>query len=219
VLAPHLVPGRSLEIGVGTGLVAAALAGQHGVPAVGVDLSPAMLARAHARLGARVALGDARRLPVRAASVDNALFVAALHAIVDLAAAFAEAHRVVRPGGRVVALSAPQVRDRRDEFAPLLAGLPGIDRPDTPDGVLAAATEAGLRMVDTREVTIGTMAESPNRLAEMIETRAWSNLWNVDGAVWAATVMPVVRGLRDMPDPDDPRDRPLTFQLSVFERP
>ncbi|MEV4617144.1 methyltransferase domain-containing protein [Asanoa sp. NPDC049573] len=219
VLAPHLVPGRSLEIGVGTGLVAAALVAKHGVPAVGVDLSPAMLARARVRVGAKVALGDARRLPVRTASVDNALFVASLHAIVDLPAAFAEAHRVVRPGGRVVALAAPEVRARPDEFAPLLAGLPGIDRPDTPVAVWATATAAGLRPVETHEVTVGTVTESPNRLAEMIETRAWSNLWNVDGAVWASTVMPVVRGLRDLPDPDDPRDRPLTFQLSVFERP
>jgi SAM-dependent methyltransferase len=219
VLAPHLVPGRSLEIGVGTGLVSTALVRQHGVPAVGVDLSPAMLARAHARLGARVAVGDARRLPVRDASVDNALFVAALHAIVDLAAAFTEAHRVVRPGGRVVVLSAPSARDRRDEFAPLLAGLPGSDRLDNPDAVLASATAAGLRSVESRQVTVGSLTESPNRLAEIIETRAWSNLWNVDGAVWASTVMPVVRGLRDLPDPDDPRDRPLTFQLIVFERP
>jgi ubiquinone/menaquinone biosynthesis C-methylase UbiE len=219
VLAPHLVPGRSLEIGVGTGLVSLALARQHGVPAVGVDLSPAMLARAHARLGARVAVGDARRLPVRDASVDNALFVAALHAIVDLAAAFTEAHRVVRPGGRVVALSAARNRRRGDEYGPLLGGLPGDDRLDLPEAVLAAATSAGLRVVHSSEVTVGTVAESPNRLAEMIETRAWSNLWNVDGAVWASSVMPVVRGLRDLPNPDDPRDRPLTFQLSVFERP
>ncbi|SNT53499.1 Methyltransferase domain-containing protein [Asanoa hainanensis] len=218
-LAPHLLPGRVLEIGVGTGLVAAALAQVHGVPAVGVDLSPAMLTHAHTRLGARVAVGDARGLPVRDAAVDNAFFAGALHVIVDVDAAFAEAARVVRPGGRVLALSASSDRDRHDVFAPLLEGLPGRDRVDLPDAVLAAATEAGLRTRESREVTVGAAATSPNQIAETIETRAWSYLWNVDGAVWVSTVMPIVQGLRDLPDPDEPRDRRLTFQLSVFEKP
>jgi SAM-dependent methyltransferase len=217
-LAPHLLPGRVLEIGVGTGLVADALARVHGVSAVGVDLSPAMIAHAHSRLGARVAVGDARVLPVRDAAVDNAFFAGALHVIVDVVTAFAEAARVVRPGGRVLALSASNNLGRHDAFAPLLAGLPGRDRPDTPDAVLAAATAAGLRTVESREVTAGAAATSPNQIAETIETRAWSYLWNVDGAVWVSTVLPIVRGLRDLPDPDEPRDRRLTFQLSVFER-
>ncbi len=97
-------------------------------------------------------------------------------------------------------------------------GCPGQDRADTPDAVLAAATAAGLRTLESREVTRGAAATSPNQIAETIETRAWSYLWNVDGAVWVSTVMPIVQGLRDLPDPDEPRDRRLTFQLSVFER-
>ncbi|MDG4827033.1 methyltransferase domain-containing protein [Asanoa sp. WMMD1127] len=217
-LAPHLRPGRSLEIGVGTGLVADALARRHGVTTAGVDLSPAMLSHAYARLGPRVTVGDARRLPVRDASVDNAFFVGALHVIVDLATAFTEAARVVRPGGRVLALSASRDRGRHDAFAPLLAGLPNRDRVDTPDAVVAAAHEAGLRTRESREVTVGAAATSPNEIAETIETRAWSYLWNVDGAVWASTVAPIVQGLRDLPDPDEPRERRITFQLSVFEK-
>jgi ubiquinone/menaquinone biosynthesis C-methylase UbiE len=218
LVAPHLLPGRTLEVGVGTGLVAGALARSHGASVVGVDLSPAMLARAHARLGSRVAVGDARRLPVRAGCVDNALFVVALHVIVDMAAAFAEATRVVRPGGRVVTVTAAGRRGRHDEFGSLLAGLPGRDRPDTPDAVLTAATAAGLRPVHGDEVTVRSFAETPNQLAQTIENRVWSNLWNVDGAVWATTVDPIVQRLRDLPDPDQPRDRRLTFQLSVFAR-
>ncbi|MEV0720021.1 class I SAM-dependent methyltransferase [Asanoa sp. NPDC050611] len=218
VLAPHLLRGRTLEIGVGTGLVADALTRWHGAPTVGVDLSPAMLAHAYARLGSRVTVGDARRLPVRAASVDNAVFVGALHAIVDLAAALAEAARVVRPGGRVISVTAAGDRGKGDEFGDLLAGLPGRDRVDTPGAVRAAATGAGLRTLQSGEVTARTFAETPNQLAEIIENRVWSNLWNVDGAVWADTVMPIVQSLRELPDPDDPRDRRLAFQLSVFEK-
>jgi len=218
VVAPRLVPGVTLEIGVGTGLVADALRRGHGCRAFGVDISPAMLARAHARLGGGVALGDARRLPVRSAAVDNAIFVTALHAIVDMAVAFREAARVVRPGGRVVAIAASARREASEEIGALLAGLPGQDRIDTPDAVAEAANAAGLTAAESVEITIGAMAGSPNALAESIEARAWSNLWNVDGAVWASTVMPVVDRLRALPDPDAPRDRRLTFHLSVFDR-
>ncbi|GIF77994.1 class I SAM-dependent methyltransferase [Asanoa siamensis] len=217
-VAPHLLPGRVLEIGVGTGLVADALARHHDRPVVGVDLSPAMLAHARERLGGAVAAGDARGLPVRDAAVDNAFFVGALHVIVDLTAAFAEAARVVRPGGRVIALSAGHDRDRHDAFAPLLAGLPGRDRVDTPEAVRAAATGAGLRTLESQEGTVSAAAESPNQIAETIENKAWSYLWNVDGAVWASTVLPIVENLRALPDPDEPRDRRISYQLSVFAK-
>ena len=45
---------RVLELGVGTGIVAAAM-GRLGRTVVGVDISAEMLSRAHARLGSRVA--------------------------------------------------------------------------------------------------------------------------------------------------------------------
>lgn len=215
LVAPHLAPGVTLEVGVGTGLVAEALRRRHGCDTLGVDLSPAMLARAHKRLGGRVAVGDARRLPVRDDSVDNVVVVGALHVIVDIAATFAEAARVVRIGGRVVTISASPARETESEIGAMLAQLPG-DRIDTPEAVAAAATAAGLRTVASTSVAVGSIAESPNNLAQIIEARAWSNLWNVDGAVWASTVMPVVERLRALPDPDDNRDRRVTFQLSVF---
>ena len=60
--------------------------------------------------------------------------------------------------------------------------------------------------------------DSPNTLADLIEQRAWSNLWHVDGAAWAEVVVPVIERLRALPDPDDPRDRPMPFHLSVFAR-
>ena len=51
-LVPWLAPGRVLEVGVGTGIVAAALAAR-GLPVYGVDLSQAMLRRAVDRVGSR----------------------------------------------------------------------------------------------------------------------------------------------------------------------
>jgi len=215
---PWLAPGRTLEIGVGTGVVAAALRGR-GHDVLGVDLSPAMLAHAYPRMGPRIAVGDARRLPVRDACCDNAFFSGALHAIRDVPRALAEAARVVRPGGRIVVIAGTaEGRDPDREVAPLLAALPPFDRGDNPDAVAAAGTAAGLRIVESRDLMSHSRGDSPNALADLIEQRTWSNLWHVEGAAWAEVVVPVIERLRALPDPDDPRDRPMPYHLSVFAR-
>ena len=100
---PWLAPGTVLEVCVGTGVVASALA-ETGLAVLGIDISREMTSQALVRLGPRVALGDACALPVRSASVDNVLFVMALHVVGDVPATLAEAARVLRPGGRVVAI-------------------------------------------------------------------------------------------------------------------
>jgi SAM-dependent methyltransferase len=167
-----------------------------------------------------VAVGDARALPVRDGACDNVVFVAALHAIRDVEGAMAEAERVVRPGGRVVVIAAPdpKVRPDGDEFVPLLAELPPHQREVPPLLVAAAAATAGLRPYASKGLIVGSVTSTPNQLADDIETRTWSNLWNVDGVVWATVVEPVIARLRALPEPDEPRDRPAAVHLSVFER-
>ena len=112
-LIPWLVHGLVLEVGVGTGIVAAALRA-HGVAVIGLDLSEEMLRQAVARLGFAVVRGDARTLPFASGSVDNVLFVAALHAIGDVRGAVAEAARVLRPGGRLLAAHDAPRREPND---------------------------------------------------------------------------------------------------------
>ncbi|MFC7483181.1 class I SAM-dependent methyltransferase [Luedemannella flava] len=102
-LVPWLPEGRVLEVGVGTGVVAKALRAR-GLNVVGVDLSPQMARRAVGRLGPRVTLGDAHALPVADASVDAVVMVWVLHLVGGIEGALAEAARVLRPGGRVVAV-------------------------------------------------------------------------------------------------------------------
>lgn len=75
----------------------------------GVELSPEMLgiARDRAdRLGMKADLrsGDAQRLDFPDASFDTVVFTLALCTIPDPALAVAEAHRVLRPGGRLLLL-------------------------------------------------------------------------------------------------------------------
>jgi SAM-dependent methyltransferase len=88
--------GRGLEIGVGSGRFAAPLGVQ-----VGVDPSPAMLAHAAAR-GIEVVEGAAENLPFTENSFDYALVVTTICFVDSAARMLAEAHRVLKPGGRLV---------------------------------------------------------------------------------------------------------------------
>jgi SAM-dependent methyltransferase len=96
-------PGPVLEIGIGTGRVALPLVAA-GVPLVGVDLSPAMLARLRAKDPAvPVVVGDATRLPVADRTVGATLLAHVLHLVADWRMVVAEVERVLRPGGVLLA--------------------------------------------------------------------------------------------------------------------
>ncbi|HYV14467.1 MAG TPA: class I SAM-dependent methyltransferase [Conexibacter sp.] len=115
VLGPALDGGflRSLEIGSGTGYFSLNLLQARVVrEAVCTDISDGMLAtlRGNAeRLGLAVetVATDAETLPFEDASFDLVLGHAILHHIPDLDRAFAEFHRVLRPGGTVVFAGEP----------------------------------------------------------------------------------------------------------------
>ncbi|WP_236826469.1 MULTISPECIES: class I SAM-dependent methyltransferase [unclassified Blastococcus] len=101
------VRGRVLEVGVGTGRNLPLFPPE--VELTGIDLSPAMLARAEARAAqlarpADLCLGDAQRLPFPDSSFDSVIATLTLCSIPDDRAAVAEMARVLRPGGRLVLL-------------------------------------------------------------------------------------------------------------------
>jgi SAM-dependent methyltransferase len=218
-IEPWLVPGRVLEVGVGTGIVAAPLH-IRGRDVFGVDLAPAMLARARERLGPRVVCGNALALPIGTAAVDNVVFVAALHAIGEVTGALAEAARALRRGGRLVAVHGPPDREPSDDdVAVALAALDvlRLDRPDTPPVVEAAATAAGPVPVGATDGTPVHFAESPTAVAAGIEQRLWAFLWDVDPETWREVVAPVLTRVRALPDPDRPRPYTNRLRVSVFE--
>jgi SAM-dependent methyltransferase len=115
LLGPELDDGydRSLEIGAGTGyfslnLLQAGVVGE----ATCTDISPGMvstLGRNAERLGleVRTARADAESLPFSDASFDLVLGHAVLHHLPNLRRAFAEFHRVLRPGGRIAFAGEP----------------------------------------------------------------------------------------------------------------
>jgi SAM-dependent methyltransferase len=88
--------GRGIEIGVGTGR----FAGPLGV-SVGLDPSDAMLARAAAR-GIETVKGTAEALPFPDRTFDRALVVTTICFVDSPEKVLAEAHRVLRPGGKLV---------------------------------------------------------------------------------------------------------------------
>jgi ubiquinone/menaquinone biosynthesis C-methylase UbiE len=88
---------RVLDIGCGTGRFLAQLA--EVANAWGVDASPEMLEVARARAQAGLKLGSAEELPFKDRWFERATMWLVAH-LVDRPRAFAEAHRVLAPGGR-----------------------------------------------------------------------------------------------------------------------
>ena len=97
--------GELLEVGCGTGAVCRRLATLPAVTRVtGVDPSPLFVERARELAGdaaIEFAVGDGRDLPFDDGSFDVLVFHTALCHIPEGERALAEAHRVLRPGGRL----------------------------------------------------------------------------------------------------------------------
>jgi demethylmenaquinone methyltransferase/2-methoxy-6-polyprenyl-1,4-benzoquinol methylase len=94
-----------LDVGIGTGLVAREaleLIGPRG-RLIGVDPSPGMLGEVSLP-GVELICGRAEVLPQTDSSSDFVSMGYALRHIADVSAAFAEFHRVLRPGGRLLIL-------------------------------------------------------------------------------------------------------------------
>ncbi len=116
-----------VDVGVGTGLVAAEAARIVGDPTLvtGVDPSPGMVAQAKVPAGVRLLEGTAERLPLADASTDFLSMGFALRHVDDLGRAFGEFHRVLRAGGRlcVLEITRPESRLARALLKAYLRGV------------------------------------------------------------------------------------------------
>ncbi len=172
-----------LDVGIGTGLVAREALGIIGPGGrlVGVDPSAGMLGEVRLP-GLELLPGRAEALPREDASSDFLSMGYALRHLADVAAAFAEFFRVLRPGGRLLVLEITRPEGRAATallkgymraVVPVIAGVIGrrkgsaelwryywdtIEACIPPQAVLAALREAGFEDV-RRHVELGIFSE------------------------------------------------------------
>lgn len=97
-------PRRVLEVGPGPGELAERLASELEAVVVAVDVSPRMVELARAR-GVDARLGDVQKLPFDDESFDCVVAAWMLYHVPEVKRALAEISRVLRPGGRLVAVT------------------------------------------------------------------------------------------------------------------
>jgi len=220
-VADLLVPwlpgdGTVCEIGVGTALVAAAMA-ERGITVVGVDISAGMLARATERLAGRVARADAAALRFADGSLAGVSAVWVFHVVGDPGGVLASCARALRPGGRVVAVVADE--SRRISH-PRLESLERKyrRRQDVLDHLDPMATAAGFRAVHVEPLATFRRPTTAVELANHLEQRMWSWLWDLPPGAWEAEVEPVIAALRAEPDAAQPRPHQNAHLLAVWDR-
>ena len=141
---------RVLDLGCGTGRLTVPLSEVY--RAVGIDVSPDMLAVARSKGGrAQFVRADAARIPFIDGSFDVALAVFVLHQLADFRAAVREIARVARRA--VIATTDVRVRKKHaiDEAFPSLQGIDESRFPRIPD-LERACREAGFSKVELQEV-------------------------------------------------------------------
>jgi ubiquinone/menaquinone biosynthesis C-methylase UbiE len=141
-----------LDIGCGTGINLRILAESFGCRVSGVDSSEGMLEEARRKVpGADLRLGVAERLPFDDDAFDAALMSLVVHHL-DRPGAFAEACRILGPGGRLVIVTPEYEAFPRAWMAPLFPSYVAVEQgrfPSRPalEEELPAAGFASVRMV------------------------------------------------------------------------
>lgn len=108
-LRQHLLPGdKILSVGCGPAIIESGLV-EHGFSVVGLDVSQEALACAPDTL--RTLAGDAESMPFDAEQFDIVLFIVSLQFIGNYRQALQETARVLRPGGRVIAMLLNPISD------------------------------------------------------------------------------------------------------------
>jgi ubiquinone/menaquinone biosynthesis C-methylase UbiE len=168
----HLTAGKIesfLDAGTGTGRMLELIA-PHANRAIGIDVSPDMLAIARDRLlreniqNAQVRLGDTYRLPFAngapGAGFDVVLFHQVLHYLDDPGTAVAEAARVMAPGGKLLIADFTSHKEEflREEFAHRRLGF--SDR--EVEGWFAAAGLSGNAGSDSHRAAKAKAKNSPS---------------------------------------------------------
>jgi SAM-dependent methyltransferase len=136
-------PDTILDVGCGTGTFAARVRRHVSGEVVGVDLSPRMAELTRDR-GVPCLLADAAALPFSSASMDCVIATWTFHYSEDVPRCLAEAARVLKPGGRLVAATLSE--RNTSELWEIVFGTPAI--------VLPFSRESGRRQLRRHFATV-----------------------------------------------------------------
>jgi ubiquinone/menaquinone biosynthesis C-methylase UbiE len=208
--------GPVVEIGVGTGVVATAVA-TTGAVVVGLDVSAAMLDVAAARFPGPLLQADAGAAPLRTGSVGAVTAVWVLHLVSDRPAVFGECRRLLRRDGRLLGV----IFDRSRRVAdPRVLELERRyrHRADDLETLQGAAEAAGFRTAHVEPIPAFARPATSAQTADLLEQRTWSWLWDIPPDAWAADVVPVIESLRREADQTPVMSQQVAHQLVVWER-
>ncbi|MHA6615461.1 methyltransferase domain-containing protein [Pseudonocardia sp. DLS-67] len=180
-----LRPGEHVvDIGAGPGLLAAEMAAEVGrdgrVHAIEPSDSMRALAAARTRppdaAPVEIAAGSADALPLPDASVDAAVSTQVLEYVADVPGALAEAHRVLRPGGRLLVLDTDwdsivwRSRDDARAARVLAAWDAHLADPNLPRTLVPTLRAAGFTEVRVRVLPLLNVGYDPNTFSAMNAT-------------------------------------------------
>jgi len=173
LLLPLIPPLVIADLGAGEGELAQLLAA-HARKVIAVDSSEKMVdfgrksAKEHGCKNLEFRLGDIQNPPIDAESVDVAMFSQALHHAANPGGALVAAHRILRPGGRVLVLDllAHNFEQARELYADLWLGFSEVELHQ----MLAAAGFEQIRVAVVARATEGppfqtVLAEGVRRAA------------------------------------------------------
>jgi arsenite methyltransferase len=181
-----------LDLGAGAGFDAFLAARQVGPSGrvIGVDMTPAMIEKARANAAkaglANVAfrLGEIEHLPVADASVDVIMSNCVINLSPDKQAVFAEAYRVLKPGGRLAVSDVVATEPLPEALAKSVAAHAGC--------IAGAADVASLRRILTAAGFAEIRIDINERSREFI--RDWLPGSGAESYVASAAIQAVKRG-------------------------
>jgi SAM-dependent methyltransferase len=210
---------RIADVGCGTGIVTVRLL-RPGRSVLGVDGSAGMATVAAGRLPGRITLGDVTRLPVASGSVDVVTMVWLLHLLAEaeVAAAVAEAGRVLSPGGLLITTVGKNdaAFDLADDAAAILGPVRArFDHVQTDrlDRVLAVGGRHGL-MLAAQASFVG--------IGQGLSPRRWRKRLTGDAMPWITAagrerVDSLRTELAGLPDQDRARPDPV-YQVAALRK-
>lgn len=195
-----------LDIGAGIGGTARFLNARYGAKVTGIDLTPEFVETARkltdlVGLQATFREGSAYDLPFDKAEFDAATLIHVGMNLSDKARVFAEAARVLKPGG-VLAIFDVMLFGAQPEFPLPWASAPDHSFVETPQAYVSAAEMAGLRLVRREDrgpaamdffAAVRSAQGSENTLSQMLlmgETAAQKRQ-NLFTAIQAGDLQPV----------------------------